>query len=151
MPGFFLGLILGRLLRTGRLGFTLGPALALAAAILIYEPYINGIIFKAPLAGLSLIGLYLFVWKRLAGPGARRWTTRLLVFFGDYWFEILLIFLPLMREYNFYLHGGWLGIGAPTRRSLLLGMALGLALTLVFSVALRALLRKIPSSILPAT
>ncbi len=151
LPGFFLGLILGRLLRTGRLEFSLGPALAAAAVILIYVPYINGIVFNAPLAGLSLIGLYLFVWKRLASPGARLRMARILTFFGNYWLEILLIYVPLIREYNLYLHGRWLGIAAPTGGSLLLGMAIGLAVTLVFSVALRTLLRKIPSSLLPAT
>ena len=80
LPGFFLGLVLGRMLQAGRVRFSLGPALALAAVILVYVPYINGIVFNAPLAGLSLMGLYLFVWKRLANPAAREWTTRILGF-----------------------------------------------------------------------
>jgi hypothetical protein len=147
LPGFFLGLLLGRLLAAGRIELKVGATLALAAFILVYVPYTQGVLFNAPIAGLGLMGVYVFGWKRLAAPALEKWTARILKFVGIYWLEILLIHEPLIRDYNYYLHGRWFGIGHPSRPTLALGMAIGLALTLLLSVLLRRLVRKLTPAV----
>ena len=117
LPGFFVGLLLGQLLRTGRLDLTLGPALGLAGFVLVYVPYTQGIVFHTAVAGLSLMGFYVYV---LRGPlaSAVPAVPRTLGFLGDYSLEIFLLHQPLIRDYNVYLHGRWFNVPQPTRPSL---------------------------------
>lgn len=151
LPSFFAGVLLGRLLRTGTVDFRLGPVLAVAAALLTYVPFTQGVLFTPVLAGLSVMGLYVFAWKRLAAAGLEKLASRLLRFIGAYWVEILLIHQPLIREYNYYLEGRWFGIGAPTTQTLVIGIAIGLTVTLAASILLRRLLRKLPSPFSPSS
>ncbi len=141
IPGFFLGLLLGHLLRTGRLDLKLGPALGLAGFVLLYVPYTQGIIFYTTVAGFSLMGLYVFV---LRAPLARvaPAAVRGLTFLGNHSLEIFLMHQLLIREYNYYLQGRWFNDGQPSSGSLIMGMVIGLALTLFLSVELRRLLQR---------
>jgi hypothetical protein len=143
--GFFLGLLMGRMLTKGRLELKLGPFLALALFVWIYVPYTQGMMLHTAAAGLSLMGLYLLVWRKLAPPLQRKWGTRCLGFVGDHWLEVLIIYQPLIREYNYYLQGRWFGIGAPAGGTLFLGIVAGLIATTVASVALHRLVRTLSS------
>ena len=49
-----------------------------------------------------------------------------------------------MREYNYYLHGRWLNVIRPSPFSLMVGMVIALAVTLLRSGELRRLLQKLP-------
>jgi peptidoglycan/LPS O-acetylase OafA/YrhL len=144
VPGFFAGLLLGRLLKVGRIEFKLGPPLAFALLLLCYVPYTQGVLAYTPVVGLSLIGIYLFAAKRLAllSPGTP--LARALRFLGDHSLEIFLIHQPLIREYNYYAYRRWFNNGAPGTWPLLAGILAGLAATLVLSLALHWLLQKIP-------
>jgi peptidoglycan/LPS O-acetylase OafA/YrhL len=144
VPGFFLGLLLGRLLRTGNLEFPLGPVLVFGAGLLLYVPYLYGVVFYTPAAGLSLMGVYLFLVRRRGGSGPAAWPQRALKFLGDRSLEIFLIHQPLIREYNYYAYRTWFHNGTPGTGLLLIGIAAGLALTLVLSAGLHRLLLRIP-------
>jgi peptidoglycan/LPS O-acetylase OafA/YrhL len=142
IPGFFLGLLLGQLLRTGRLELSVGSVLALAGFVLVYVPYTRGIVFHTMVAGLSLMGLYVLVLRPSldrTAPG----VTRTLKFFGDYSLEIFLVHQLLIRDYNVYLHGRWFNVPLPTPGSLIVGMLAAMVVTLLLSVELQRLLRRL--------
>jgi peptidoglycan/LPS O-acetylase OafA/YrhL len=139
MPGFFVGLLLGRLLKTGRLELTLATPLALAIFLLTYVPYTQGVIFASVAVGLALMGTYAFAWKQIAPLSIRTPVERTLKFLGDHSLEIFLIHQPLIRQYNYYLHGRWFHIPEPGSVTLIVGIVLGLILTLFLSVELRSL------------
>ena len=86
----------------------------------------------------------------LAVSTGNGWAERLirlgaaLRFLGRHSLEIFLIHQPLMREYNYYLHGRWFNVPQPSALSLIVGMVAALALTLLLSVELRRLLQKLP-------
>lgn len=140
IPGFFLGLLIGQLLKTGRLVLPIGLALATALFVFVYVPYTRGIVFHPTVAGLAVMGFYAFVLRRVISSGPQR----VLKFLGDHSLEIFLLHQPLIREYNFYLQARWLRIGQPGPAGLILGMAIGLTVTLFASVELHRLLQKLP-------
>jgi peptidoglycan/LPS O-acetylase OafA/YrhL len=144
LPGFFVGLLIGRLLKQGHLG--LKPLLPLAAGIFVltYVPYVLGFVFINVAIGLALMASYLFIWKRVATPALEQRSTSILTFFGVYSLEIFLIHQPLIREYNFYVYGRFLHDPTPSPGSLIFGMVIGMAITLAVSVELHKLLQKIP-------
>jgi peptidoglycan/LPS O-acetylase OafA/YrhL len=143
VPGFFAGLLLGALLRDGHLEIPLSPALAAGLVVMIYVPYTHGIVFYSEITALALAMGYLFLWRvrapgRLVDP-----TAAFLRFFGKYSLEIFLIHQPLIREYNYYLHGRFFNISNPSALSLIVGILIGLAVTLVLSVELHRLLNRL--------
>ena len=135
LPGFFLGLVLGRLLRDGRLELPLSATLAGAFLLFFYVPYTQGIIFGSVPVGLTLLFAYAFLLR----PRASEALRRKLRFLGDHSLEIFLVHQPLIREYNVYLLGRWFGIPAPTTGALCVGIAVGLGAALVLSVELHKL------------
>lgn len=143
VPGFFLGILIGQILKEGRIHVPLEWPLFCAALLLAYVPYIPGIIFFTPLAGLAIMGGYTFLWKKFSPKVVDLSASRILAFLGTHSLEIFLIHQPLIREYNYYLHGRWFNIPVPTQSSLIFGIIAGLALTLFLSVELRALIAKI--------
>lgn len=142
VPGFFAGLLLGQFLREGRLVVRLDWPLFAAALLFAYVPYVPGIIFFTPIAALALMGGYAFLWKRFAPTGTQANVTRGLTFLGNHSLEIFLIHQPLIRDYNYYLHGRWFNIPVPTPGTLALGILAGLIVTLFVSVELRSLLAR---------
>lgn len=144
IPGFFVGLLIGQLLKSGRLVLPVAGSLAAALFIFVYVPYSRGIVFHPTVAGLAVMGFYAFVVRPTLPQNSRRVTGRVLKFLGDHSLEIFLIHQPLIRDYNFYLHGRWLNIGQPSPLSLIVGMVIGLAVTLVVSVELHRLLQRLP-------
>jgi len=144
IPGFFVGLLIGQLLKTGRLSLPVGAALGAALFVFVYVPYTQGIVFHPTVAGLALMGIYALTIRPALPPGAQGATGRVLKFLGDHSLEIFLIHQPLIRDYNVYLLGRWFNIIQPGRWTLLVGMVIGLAVTLVASVELRRMLQKVP-------
>lgn len=142
LPGFFLGLVLGQLMRHGRLDLAVGPLLALALFIVVFVPYSQGIIFHSILPGLSFMGVYVYVLRPFAVRSIPA-APRTLAFLGDHSLEIFLIHQPLIREYNLYLHGRWFNVPVPSTLSLFVGVLAGLAVTVLVSIELRRLLKRL--------
>jgi len=138
---FFAGLLIGQLLRTGLLVVPVGQVLLLAAFVLTYVPFTRGITFVGTLVELSVVGAYAFLLRPRLGGVLRQKVTGVLHFLGTHSLEIALIHLPLMREYNYYLHGRWFNVVRPTTFELISGIAVAIAVTLVLSSELRRFTR----------
>ncbi len=143
MPGFFAGLLIGQLLRDGRLTFKLDWPFFGGIVLFAYVPYMQGFIFFSPLAALGLMAGFIFLWKRYAAPSLRDGSAKVLTFLGNHSLEIFLIHQPLIRDYNYYLHGRWFNIPVPTPGGLMIGIAAGIIVTLFVSVELRTLLARL--------
>jgi peptidoglycan/LPS O-acetylase OafA/YrhL len=140
LPGFFAGLIIGALLRDGRVEIGLTPALAVGLILLAYVPYVIGFIFQSEIPAFALAMVYIFLWREKAPAALVAPTARFLKVFGKYSLEIFLIHQPLIREYNYYIHTRFLNEATPSAFSVILGMLIGLGLTVVLSVELHKLL-----------
>jgi peptidoglycan/LPS O-acetylase OafA/YrhL len=153
IPGFFAGLLFGRLLRDGSLAIPVTPAVAFGLLVLVYVPYTHGIVFYSEFVAVALAAAYLCLWREKAPAALVASTGRILRFFGTYSLEIFLIHQPLIREYNYYLHGRWFRESNPPVFSLIAGIAIGLALTLILSVELHRLIDRMlgPSPTGPAS
>jgi peptidoglycan/LPS O-acetylase OafA/YrhL len=144
IPGFFGGLLVGRLLRDGRLELRLGPTLGIAAGLLFYVADDLDVVLYSPAVAISLAAIYLFFVKRLAPAPVGLPLARALKFLGDRSLEIFLIHQPLIREYNFYVYARYLNHAAPGTGLLLMGVAGGLAATLLLSTGLHWAFQQIP-------
>jgi peptidoglycan/LPS O-acetylase OafA/YrhL len=143
VPGFFGGLLIGALLRNGRIEIAISPALAAGLLILIYLPYTHGIVFFTGIAASTLVLGYIVLWRQKAPAELVASTSRYLRFFGTYSLEIFLIHQPLIREYNFYIQGRFFADPSPPASSLIIGMLVGLGATLLLSVELHRLLDRL--------
>jgi peptidoglycan/LPS O-acetylase OafA/YrhL len=142
MPGFFLGLLAGRLLRDGHLEVPMTLALGAAALLIFYVPYTQGFLFSSVWIGCAVMAAYAFLLRPVIGEP----TRRVLTYLGDRSLEIFLIHQPLIREYNVlvlqrYFPGAWNG-----RWVLAAGICVGLAVTLEASSFLRRLLSRLPGA-----
>jgi peptidoglycan/LPS O-acetylase OafA/YrhL len=142
VPGFFVGVLLGRLLKAGRLELPLSAALGAALFLFFFVPYANGVVFGSFWVGLALMAAYAFLVRRWLGEALRRG----LCYLGDRSLEIYLLHQPLIRYYNTYLQARWLGVTAFSTTRLIVGMAVGLLVTLVLAEGLHELLRRIPGA-----
>jgi peptidoglycan/LPS O-acetylase OafA/YrhL len=137
LPGFFLGVLLGRLLRDGRLDIGLNATLTLALALLVYVPYTQGIVFHTAVAGLALGAVYVFGLRRALAPAPK--VRGALAFLGAHSLEIFLIHQPLLRDYNKIWQIRWFGIEQPTPTTMALGMVVASAVTILLAVELKRL------------
>lgn len=144
VPGFFLGVLVGQLLKTGRLELPLSRLTAIALLVISYVPYTRGIVFHTVVVGAILIIAYIFALRPALPSGVAQPVCRVLAFFGRYSLEIFLIHQPLIREYVYYCLGRFLGTTAPTPIDLIPAMAIGFGLTLFLSVELHRLLARLP-------
>jgi peptidoglycan/LPS O-acetylase OafA/YrhL len=140
IPGFFLGLLAGRLLKTGELEIRPTPALAAAALIIFYLPYTLGFIFASVWVGCALLAGFAFLVIP-ALPAARG----ALGFLGVHSLEIFLFHQPLIRDYNVYVLVHFFPGAGITPWSLTAGMAGGLAVAIGISVVLHRLLKGLPT------
>jgi peptidoglycan/LPS O-acetylase OafA/YrhL len=140
LPGFFVGLLVGRLLRTGTLEVPLSAALACAALLVFYVPYTLGFLFTSAWVACALMAAYAF----LVRPMLPAVALRDLKFLGVLSLEIFLLHQPLIREYNVYVLRRFFGEEVTPRGSLLVGMAVGLVLAVALGAGLHALLKKLP-------
>lgn len=139
VPAFFTGMIAGHLLKNGRIELPLNAWSGVGLACFAYVPYTRGITFYSTFVALGLMALYAHALRpRLA---ANNPAVRGLDFFGRHSLEIFLIHQPLMREYNYYLHGRWLNEPSPSAASLAAGMALAIGVTVLASIELHRLQR----------
>ena len=141
VPGFFVGLLVGRRVRTGRLGLSPIPALLGGLVLLVGVPYASAAQVDLALLSLAITGAYVFL-AAPALPGPARSPLR---FLGVLSLEIFLIHQPLIREYNILVHAR-LFPGAPeTPWALAAGIAAGLAATIALSAGLHRVLAKVPA------
>lgn len=146
IPGFFAGLLVGILLKDGRLEIPLSASMAAGLIMMFYVPYTHGIIFYSEITAFALAMGYIFLWGPKAPAGLVGSTARYLRFFGTYSLEIFLIHQPLIRDYNYYLQGRWFNQAHPSDLSLIIGIALGLVVTVLASVELHRLLGRLGPS-----
>jgi peptidoglycan/LPS O-acetylase OafA/YrhL len=143
LPGFFGGLLVGLLLKDGRIAVRLSPALAAGLVALVYVPYTHGIVFYSDIAAFSLAIGYIFLWRERAPARLVAATSGFLRFFGTYSLEIFLIHQPLIRDYNYYVRGRLFNDVNPSAMSLFLGMLIGLGITLIISIELHRALERL--------
>ncbi len=143
IPGFFLGLLGGELLKAGKVDIRLSAPLGLAFLVLFYLPYTQGFIFASFLVGVAVIAAYALLVRPWVSQPARS----LLKFLGDHSLEIFLIHQPLIREYNLFVlrklfpnlsldgpEGFW---------PLTAGIGVGLVVTLEASIVLHRLFARL--------
>ncbi|HEU5081524.1 MAG TPA: acyltransferase [Opitutaceae bacterium] len=140
LPGFFVGMMIGHLIRTGRIQFPMTAFLGVALFVLVYVPYTQGITFYSIVVTFAVIAAYLWALRRKLGENSR--IPSALNWVGRHSFEIFLIHQPLLREYNFYLHGRWLNVPLPSEFSRIVGMTIAFAVTLLLAAELRKLQEK---------
>jgi peptidoglycan/LPS O-acetylase OafA/YrhL len=145
MPGFFVGLVIGRLMRTGQLEIRPTPFLGAACLLLFYLPYTMSFIFTSPWIGCGVMAAYAFLVRHVTPEFVRV----ILRFLGALSLEIFLIHQPLIREYNVYVIGRYFPHVGLTTTSLSIGIAAGLALTIAISVPMHALLKRLPGLAVP--
>ena len=144
LPGFFLGILVGQAMKNAKLAIPLTWQSATALLLLTYVPYTQGVVFHPFVVAAMVMAFYALALRpRLPATAGNR-LGAVLRFLGSHSLEIFLIHQPLMREYNYYLHGRWLNVPQPSAFSLIVGMVLALAVTLLLSVELRRLLQKLP-------
>ena len=150
LPGFFIGILIGQLLREGRLEIGFGWPLALALLLISYVPYTQGVIFYTAIVALALMGAYVFGWKSLVPPRLEEPASRTLRFLGNHSLEIFLIHQPLMRNYNTYLQARFLGNVHPSVGSIEFGMMIALAVAVYASFELRRVMGRLTPGAGPA-
>lgn len=146
VAGFFLGMVAGQVLKTGRCQLPVSVWSAAGLVLYTYVPYTQGIFFHPPLVGAALILGYVWLARPLLAVHTPQ-AIQLLSFLGIYSFEIFLLHQPLMRHYNIYLHGRWLNVAQPGALSLTVGMAIALGLTVIVSVELHRLLARVTTAL----
>jgi peptidoglycan/LPS O-acetylase OafA/YrhL len=140
LPGFFIGLLIGHRLKTGKLGLSVAAVMAGAFFLLVCVPYAGGSPFDSAAFALAIIAAYAFGVSPVL-PGAAR---SCLTFLGDRWLEIFLIHRPLIGDYNRLVHAR-LFPGVPeTRGALGVGLAVAVAVTILLSHGLHSLLARLP-------
>jgi peptidoglycan/LPS O-acetylase OafA/YrhL len=140
IPGFFLGILFGRLLKTGCLDVSASVALGAAFLLFFYVPYTQNFIFTTVWVGSALMVAYALAIRPFAGAAARGALT----FLGDRSLEIFLIHQPLIRDYNILIQRLMFPAAPLTRWSLAVGILVALALTLALSDGLHRLLARLP-------
>lgn len=136
LPGFLVGVLVGRLLKEGRLELPISPTLAAAVALLVCVPFYVGFTFQTVPIGVALM----FVYGKFLRPWVSAAARTRLKFLGDHSLEIFLIHQPLIRDYNLYVFRHFFNDAEPSAPSLIIGMAVGFGLTLILAVELRRLL-----------
>lgn len=144
MGDFFIGMLLGHVLKTGRLTLPLNAKLALALLIFSYVPYMRGITFFSAYVALALMAAYAWWLRPQFTARAGAIVISVLAFLGVHSLEIFLLHQPLMREYNYYVLGRWFHDVQPGAPALIAGMAVAVLVTMVLSVELHRLLQKLP-------
>jgi peptidoglycan/LPS O-acetylase OafA/YrhL len=142
MPGFFIGLLAGRLLRDGHIEVPMTMALGAAALLVFYVPYTQGFLFSSVWIGCAVMAGYAFLLRPVVGAPVRG----VLTYLGDRSLEIFLIHQPLIREYNVLVLQRYFPHAGLGRWVLAAGMCFGFAVTLELSTLLKRLLARLPGT-----
>lgn len=140
-PIFFLGLLVGVLIRDGVLRLPLSAWLGLGVLLMWYGTFVTGIF-----VGYNIFGFAVFLayWAlRANAPAAgQRWLCRGLAGLGLISYEVFLLHQPLIRDYN---HKAWQTIlgRAPDQLHIIAGAAIALLCTLPLAWELHRLAGKI--------
>ncbi|HEY1791806.1 MAG TPA: acyltransferase [Opitutaceae bacterium] len=139
IPGFFAGLVVGRLLRQGNLDIPVSAGLGAAFFLLFYVTYAFGIVVASFVVGLAIMGAYAFLLRPVV-PGFARSG---LAWLGIRSLAIYLVHQPLVREFNVYVLQRYFPEAGITPLSLSLGIIAGLCATLAVSAVLYRTLGRI--------
>jgi peptidoglycan/LPS O-acetylase OafA/YrhL len=148
-PIFFVGVILGTLLRDGVARIPLTPWLGVGVLLTFYGMFVNGTLVGYTVAGFSVFALYLAARANAAAAG-RRFLCRGLSWLGIYSYEIFLLHQPLIREYNDYVWRRCLG-HAPSAVQTALGAGAGLLASIILAFLLHHLAGFIGRRLSPST
>jgi peptidoglycan/LPS O-acetylase OafA/YrhL len=140
LPGFFIGLLLGHRIRTGRLGVPVPAALAGAFVLLVLVPYALGAVPDSAAFALAVMAAYAF----LAAPALPATARSCLGYLGVRSLGIFLIHQPLIREYNVLVHGRMFPDAPETPAALASGIAVGAAAAIALAACLHSLLSRVP-------
>ena len=140
-PGFFLGLVLGRLLKAGRLDISATTALGAACLVVFYVPFTQNFVFASVWVGAGLMAAYAL----LVRPYLSASTREPLKFLGDRSLEIFLIHQPLIREYNILVQHRLFPGSPVTPLSLIVGILVALAVAVALAGALHSALGMLPA------
>ena len=143
MPDFFMGMVIGHALHSGKLVIPVTPLLGIALFFLLYLPYTRGIFFHTGVVALGVMVIFtvtLRPWLRKSRRGSV--ALRSLGFLGNHSLEIFLIHQPLMREYNMFVQQHWFGVSQPDSFELIEGIVFSVAVTILVSVELHSLTRR---------
>ncbi|HMD61892.1 MAG TPA: acyltransferase family protein, partial [Opitutaceae bacterium] len=140
IPGFFLGLLFGRLLKTGRLDLSASTALGAAFLLLFYVPFTHDFVYATSWVGAALMIGYTCLIRPFFSTG----TRGALKFLGDRSLEIFLIHQPLMREYNILAQHELFPTAAVTAASMAAGIVIAVGVSVVIGAALHSLLGALP-------
>lgn len=142
LPGFAVGILLGRFLRDGRLEVDVGVAFGAALLLFVYVPYTQGVMFHTVPGGLALLAAYACLLHPVLRASAGGKCRSALQFLGVHSLEIFLLHQPLIRDYNIIAQVRWFGVTTHTPGTLIVGMVVAFAVTLVIAVELRRLLQR---------
>jgi peptidoglycan/LPS O-acetylase OafA/YrhL len=140
IPGFFLGLLIGTLLRKGSLVVPLSAATGAALLLLFYGAYVQGIIIASFGIGFVVMVAYTFLARPLVAGAARGCLTYL----GDRSLGIFLIHQPLIREYNVYVLQRYFPGAVQDPWKLTAGIGCGVVAAVWVASGLNSLLKRIP-------
>jgi peptidoglycan/LPS O-acetylase OafA/YrhL len=140
LPGFFVGLVGGRLLKTGSLDISPTWALGGAFLLIFYAPYTQGFIYTSTWVGLAVMVVYPLVIRGVLSAKLRS----VLAYLGVRSLEIFLIHQPLIREYNVKVLQVWFPTAVTSSWFLVIGMVVALVVTVELAAGLRTVLKKLP-------
>lgn len=140
-PIFFLGLLVGRMLRDGAVRLPLTAWIGLGVLLTWYGTFYTGLFVGYNIVGFAVFFTY---WAlRANSPAAgQRWLCRGLVGLGVISYEVFLLHQPLIRDYNLHLWQRFLG-HAPNEWQVAVGAATALLVTLPLAWGLRWVAGKI--------
>lgn len=148
MADFSCGMFIGYALKKGELALPLTPTLGLALLLYLYMPYTQSVVLYSTAVAAAVVAFYTFTVRKVSVTTKAR---RGLSFLGKHSFEIFLIHQPLMREFNRYALARWFGVTEPSEGLLMLGILCSLPITLIASVELHRVGKKISGFLLRRT
>jgi peptidoglycan/LPS O-acetylase OafA/YrhL len=143
IPSFFAGVVAGRLLGEGTAEVRFNFPLGLGILCFYYLTFFRGVTPSYTIPAIGIIFTWLAVRRFLPLCVEGRILSRVLAFAGVYSYEIYLFHQPLVREFNVYALRTYAHVADPTRVQLFIGILVALAVTVVISLVVHALVGKL--------
>ncbi|HEY9154438.1 MAG TPA: acyltransferase [Opitutaceae bacterium] len=122
LPAFFLGIVIGQLLKQGTLELPFSIIGTLGVFLLFYVGYLNSVIFYSLFLALFFMAVYAFAFKPALPGLVGNWVGAAFAFLGRYSMEIYLIHQPLIRHYNIHFQMVWFKSTPLTVPRMIIGM-----------------------------